>query len=407
MSRIKVMEPPTVRVNDEGIEHFLRLCLGASREPTALDAAREIATHSELDWDAVLRAARRHRVAPLLYSVLRAPSQLGFAPKPFIQSLRDAYDYTARTNIFLFNELSRIIRHLSAKGVRLIVLKGAGLAQTVYSNPALRPLRDLDILVHSETLPIVLGTLKESGYVSPKVETRPGTTVAYESQMMFVRREQLRTQLEIHWSLIDSPHYQHHLSLDWFWQTARPLEISRVSTLMLGPEALVLYLCAHLLLHHGGNDLLWLNDIAEVIRHYRAELDWDELMERAQLYGLVIPLQQILTRVASDWSAPISANVIERLVALPVSREEMRAFKLFRAQAQPPTQRLLADLASIPSWRQRLVFGWSNIFPSRDYMRQRYHTSNPLLLILSYPYRWFLGVRHALSGSSKIPKRLF
>ena len=47
---------------------------------------------------------------------------------------------------------------------------------------------------------------------------------------------------------------------------------------------------------------------------------------------------------------------------------------------------------SMPDWRQRLHFARANVFPSADYMRQRYGVRHPLLLPIYYPWRWLRGL---------------
>ena len=71
------------------------------------------------------------------------------------------------------------------------------------------------------------------------------------------------------------------------------------------------------------------------------------------------------------------------------------------ASERPVAQRFYADLASMSSWRERLRYGWGSVFPSADYMRQRYGISNALFVPLSYPYRWFLGLKSALPALAR------
>ncbi len=308
-----------------------------------------------------------------------------------------AYYETAVRNSLAFQELSHMLRRLAAEGVLAILLKGAALAETVYGNAALRPMADLDILVRREDVPTVLGVLAASGYAATGVEPHAGAAVAYESQVMWRKPGPVETLIEIHWSLFDSPYYQHKLPMDWFWQTARPVRMGDASALVLGPAAQVLHLCAHLWLHHRGEGLLWLHDVAEVIVFYQGQIDWGEVLARAQAYDLVLPLQQVLTRLVGEWDVPLPGDVLEQLHALRASPAEGRVFTWLTAEHRPVARRFWIDLASLPGWQQRLRFAWTNLFPSPDYMRSRYRIPHPLLVPVYYPYRWFLGLRSALS----------
>ena len=166
----------------------------------------------------------------------------------------------------------------------------------------------------------------------------------------------------------------------------------------MGPEAQILHLCGHLVLHHGVEErLLWLHDIAAVVVRYREEIDWPTLLERARACDLLVPLQQVLPRIACDWQAPIPAAVLERLAELRPSRAEERIQARLSSGPRPAGRRLWDDLADTPSWRRRLHMALVHIFPTTTYMRQRYRIRHRLLVPLFYPYRWFLGLRGLVS----------
>lgn len=347
----------------------------------------------DLNWTALTELAAASRAAPLLYDALCEQKD---APPKILDALRAAHDSTLRYNMYLFVELRRALRRLQEQGVPVIVLKGAALAQVVYGNPALRPMRDLDLLVPQESFVRVKDTLLALGYTLPRVETQSGAALAFESEMMFSKATPLLCQVEVHWNLIDSPFYQKNLTTDWFWETSLPFAIDNVSAQMLGPEAQILHLCAHLLLHHGGSDLLWHNDVVQVIRFYDSRIGWDELLTRGEALGLGLALRTILRAVVDEWGAPIPIHIVGKLSELSVSPTEARLVRALTTPGRSPAKRLWSDLMSLPGWQQRLSFALINLFPSPEYMRQRYGIENPVLVALSYPYRWWLGTRNAL-----------
>jgi hypothetical protein len=206
--------------------------------------------------------------------------------------------------------------------------------------------------------------------------------------------------IEVHWGLFDSPHHQHHVRMEWFWETAVPIlwarDRSGKGPHIFGPEAQILHLCAHLTLHHGGLEtprLLWLHDIAEVLVHYRDELDWPTMLAQARVNDLLMPLQQVLPRIAVDWQAPLPAAVLDELAQLAPSPAEERIVGRLAEEYRPAGRRLWDDLVDTPSWGQRLRMAWVNVFPTPAYMRQRYGIRHPLLVPFYYPYRWFLGLK--------------
>ena len=379
---------------DDLATRVTQLCLRGRFDPSALDAARKLASGSDFDWAAWLDAVRAQALAPLLYHILCGRAIM---PAAIEEGLQVAYFENARDNALRFHELGRVLRHLAATGVQVVLLKGAALAETVYHDIAARPMGDLDLLVQREDVMPALGALSELGYTPTHAEAFAGVTLDFENEVQLLKPGPVDTLIEIHWSLLNSPHYQHKLPMAWFWESALPVQVEGGTALALGPEALLLHLCAHLALHHGSSGARWLHDVAEVVYGFRDRLDWEQVLTRAQAWDLVLPVQQVLGRVALDWQAPIPGGIQQRLSALQPSPAEMRVNAWLTAPARPVAQRFWADLASMPAWRDRLRYGWSSLFPSASYMRQRYGISHLLLLPLAYPYRWLLGVRGAVS----------
>jgi hypothetical protein len=385
---------------DEGeiAAQFLRVCLQAPWDPTALESARKLTAQGDLDWEALLDPAYFRGMAPLFYSIVRGQDLL---PPAVEHELRLAYFQNAKRNVRLFHELEGMLRRLTAVDVPVVLLKGAALAESVYENQAVRPVGDFDLLVRRQDMPTALDALAALGYEPSRTETHAGDLATYENEIALVKPGETVCPIEVHWSLFDSPYYQHRVPMDWFWQSALPMKVGRVATLMLGPEAQVLHLCGHLLLHHGsGGDFSprWLYDVAAVIASYGERIDWDEVLRRAQVYDLVLPLQRVLPRVSDGWEVPLPVGVLERLRALRPSRDEVRVFGQLTAARRPVAQRFWADLTGIPDWRARVRFAWNNLFPSPLYMQRRYSVPHRLLLPFYYPYRWWLGVYGVLTA---------
>ena len=373
-------------------DEFLHLCLRGRWDEAALEAARALSRGDGFDWEAARDAVQREGLAPLLYAIARGHDLF---PPTLEEELRLAYFQNARRNLLLFHELARIIRQLEARGIPVIVLKGAALAEAVYGNPAVRPMCDIDLLVRRENAAVSLRALAELDYEASHAEARAGDTLAYENEVMLRKPGAQDMIIEIHWSLFDSPYYQHTLSLDWFWETALPLPIEGVAAQMLGPEAQLLHLCGHALLHHGSGALrmLWLHDIAEVIAFYREQIDWERVLTQAQAHDLVLPIQQLLPQVYTHWRAPIPDAVMAKLRALEPSPQEARIVARLTAPQRPVARRFWTDLASMPEWRTRLAYAWHSLFPSAAYMQQRYAVPHAWLTPLYYPYRWWVGVQ--------------
>lgn len=369
---------------------LLCACLRLRHDPTAIDAVRAAASGVADDWEPVLARMESERITPLLH---RTVTGLGIFPATLEQAGLQSYRSTSLRNLLLLHALTECLQQLAAAQVPVIILKGAALAEVIYGNIGLRPMGDIDLLVHPRDVATVRSTLEGLGYTLDRVETHPGALTEHENELSFSRPGHVNVNLDIHWSLFDSPYYQSRIAMDWFWQTAQSARIAATPALMLGPEAQVIHLCGHLGLHHRAEGLLWWHDIAEVLFFYGDQLDWNALLDRTRELELVLPVRTILTRLVDDWHAPVPANVLAALAALEASADEARVFTGLAAPKRPAGRRFWADLTTMPGWRQRLRFARTNLFPSATYMRQRYRIAHPLLLPFYYPYRWLRGFR--------------
>ena len=345
---------------EDVIRRCLVACLAGRWEAASLERGRELASDARFDWDRWLELAEQESLSPLLHRVLR---DRDWVPEGVEQELRQAYVQSGICNALLMAEMESVNDRLAVINVPLIVLKGAALAETVYGNVAMRPMVDLDLLLHREDVPAALAVLGQAGYQVTALEAQAGVTLAYENELMLHKSGLLDVLLEVHWHLLNSPYYQRTIDLNWFWQTARPASFSHSQALVLGPEAQLLHLCAHLALHHGGERLFWRHDVVAVLYAYRDRIDWDLVLAKAQLLDLVLPLQQVLPAVSAEWGAPIPENVLHRLEALIPSPAEVRVVNRLTAADRPVVQRFWTDLAGQASWRARLLYALVQLFP--------------------------------------------
>ncbi|MFB2880457.1 nucleotidyltransferase family protein [Floridanema aerugineum] len=368
-------------------QSLVTLILRGRWDKTALQVAREIATNKDLNWDNLCEFVYIEALTPLLYRILRNEDWL---PENVKIEWRNAYYQNACRNTLLLRELGNVLQNLADVGVDVIVLKGAALAEKVYGDIAARQMVDLDLLIKPEDLAIVRKVIANLGYQLAGVEMQSGFNEEFRNEEIHWKHGLVNVNLDLHWKLVSPVYYQRTFLTDWFWETAIPTKISGSPAFILGNEAQIVYLCAHLMLHHGGNSLLWLHDIAEAIAFSPTQIDWDLVISKAQTYNLVLSVQQILLRVADEWKAEIPGNVRSQLATLKPSWEEIRAYSW---QNQTMVLRLFDDLAGAKDWLTRLHIAWDTLFPSRAYMQHRYEIPHPLLTPFYYPYRWLRGFR--------------
>jgi len=364
---------------------FVLSCLQGRWQADKLKTA-QLLTHSlDWQWQPVLDILEREALSPLFHRILQ-PLPL---PDAVRGHLAHAYYRNACRNMLLFRELGLLIQSFQQAEILTIVLKGAALSDLVYGDIGLRPMSDLDLLIQRIDLHKARIILAEAGYSLVGLEMRAGYTEEFRYEETWLKPGLVNTYIDLHWGLFNHLYYQPGVTTQWLWDTALNLEINQVKVQVLGYEAQVLHLCAHLCLHHTGDELMWLQDIAELIHRYPDQIDWAQLLIQVPAFHLVLPVQQVLQQLAVDWAIPIPREVMEQILALKPSAREARVFGWLRAFPLAATLRsFLADLVGAVSWPQRFRYAWNTIFPSPSYMRQRYQILSPWLTPFYYPYRW-------------------
>ena len=123
---------------------LLRACCSIEPDNNSYRRIHDLSA-ATTDWGAVVNEAERNAIAPIVYHAIKKsgyvmPTQAKRQLYALIQ--RHAWANETRTEV-----LGEIIEACERKNIDIIVLKGAYLAHTIYPDPSLRPMSDIDILV--------------------------------------------------------------------------------------------------------------------------------------------------------------------------------------------------------------------------------------------------------------------
>jgi hypothetical protein len=259
------------------IDELLLYCLRVVPDEAG-DGSHEMLSSS--DWDVLIAESDRYRVAPLLYHRLRTFHSNMPIPANVMTMLRRIYLQSARRGMHLYHELGKVLGLLRHANIPVIVLKGAHLAELVYGNIALRPMGDVDVLVHMDDLMRVEAALLGMGY-APTERHRQVTKDTWH--FIYVSPKTGLT-VEVHWTFLPSM-YHLKIDIDGQWERSRQAIIAGVEVSVLCPEDLLLYLCLHTSKHLFKMGLKPLYDIFETIRYYGKEIDWKQVQLRSEQSG--------------------------------------------------------------------------------------------------------------------------
>ena len=316
-----------------------------------------------LDWNATLRLADQHGVTSLLYQNL-APLH-DVVPPAVLASLRQNYERNIHKSLFLTRELICILDCLDGLAIDVIPYKGVVLAEAYYGDMALRQSGDLDLFVRREDVTRIKRAVRALGYTPrvliPEDAEHDYIDSGYECTFDSAAGINL---LELQWAL-QPRFYAVDFDMDGLFERAVTVSVADRYVKTPSSEDLLLILSVHAAKHVWGR-LIWLCDIAQIIK--RQNLNWDWIHSQSQELGiqriLHITLRLMHRFLATPVPAPIKDAVIadraaldftERIatsVAAGVTYEEEKLsyFRLMMRLRERPLDRLrfLARLTFTP-----------------------------------------------------------
>jgi hypothetical protein len=335
-------------------------------------------------WQAALDVACAHHVAPFLYHRARQLDLVDSLPDTVLPMLRHAYLATAADNMRLYHLLHTILDLLRQHGIPVVVLKGGHLAEIVYGNIGLRPMGDLDLLVHWQDLLRLEDVLLPAGYR----QTQPHLGI--DGADHHVRYAGPKGDLiEFHWDLLD-PLWPARFDVDRLWAASSEVSLAGTSATVLSAEDLLLHLCAHPCMDRLIFGLKTLCDISETAYFYRGRIDWQAIRQRSQRWQLD-RCAYLMFQLAHDLlSVPVPGWLLESLRPpdLPES-----ALRLVREQLVMPdnfgSYESISRLWGGRSWGEKVRLVLERLFPSRRSLLRNYPQAPDSIGILRYyPVRW-------------------
>ena len=329
-------------------------------------------------------------VGPLCHHALQTTGAEQTVPTYIWELLREQRRSEAALELIRSHQDSQVLQCLADIGLRPLVLKGAAYAHALYPEANLRPRCDTDLLFPDKaSAQEAWQRLEQAGYqLNPNVVE--GRFVS--RQRTCVKPTHAGHALDMHWAISNTHTFVRALPYAELERDAVLLPALHPQARTLGPVHSLLFACVHLFGHEQHEQmprLLWLYDIFLLGRRLDGP-DWDnftgEVIEK-QVAGIC---RYVLDAANERFPMP-GFGAIRPALAAAEPQEPFRPDRVRTAFSY-----CLRDLQGLDNWMQRLQWIGESLFPSPDYMRSKYQTTNNAWLPLLYLHRSAAGIAKRL-----------
>ena len=187
-------------------------------------------------------------------------------------------------------EMDKVLGALAKVKVGGVPIKGVTLSEEVYPDISYRTAMDIDILIQKKDLKKAEKEMLRFGYHRPhSIGKGPFPENCYDLHLEKRVQNGRKVCVELHWNLATRRDYQIPIGR-WWEKIARDSSLreaagKRGKYLTMGPEITLLYLTinAHMSRYLFLKQLV---DIAQVVRFYEQDMDWDKVKNMASELGV-------------------------------------------------------------------------------------------------------------------------
>ncbi len=233
---------------------------------------------------------------------------------------------TAARNLLLQSQLNEILTLFDKNSIDAAVLKGSYLDKLLYP-PGIRPVGDIDLLVHKEDHTKVSEALRKISYFAETKGMPLDMQKNISGRVSYLKDSELGIPLDIHYSLGPYP-YLAKIETEILWHNLVRAKINGLNVNVLDPGFAFLHHLLHLFHHIDGNWIVSCCDIAAMVHSEDFEINWNRFLKHAKEYNLHLPVLYSLNKILEVFGPIIPEIVTGELSLHNPSLKEKVLFNL-------------------------------------------------------------------------------
>lgn len=299
------------------------------------------------------------RLLPLLYHNL---TRCG-CTDPLMARLKGVYRMSWVETHTMFDKMRPVVHELADARLDLLMLKGVPLGSQYYGNPALRPLRDIDLAVPARDALLASNILMGMGWRPASEPTEYQLRFRHDNPFYGPNGGEFDLHSRSFYEFADAR------ADDEFRSTAVPFEF--LERQLRAPDAtrMLLHTIVHGVRWNPEPPIRWIADALTILRVSGAEIKWPEIAAFAYRWHLTYRLGLGLSYLTRYFDAPVPSDVLAEI-------ERRRPTRIERIEA-------LFFLQDETELRRKPFLGL--ILPLVSYYVRFAARQNPLRAIADFP----------------------
>lgn len=314
-----------------------------------------------LDWDRVIGQVLEGGVASLIYDCLGEDPRV---PETARSELRAAYFRAAAENIRYLEFAGKLFSTCNDRGIDIIALRGIAFTESLYSEIALRPISDIDVLIRPGDEGSLGALLHDLGYWPVSGHPHQWTNAF--------------AVIDVHTDLVGADRIASRgravqIDMDAIWESSVPARIAGVETRTLCWVDTLLTCSLHSL-KHSCDRVLWFVDLAALL-NAKGLVSWEMVIARARRFHMKRPVYYAMVYLNELFGTQIPDSVVDALRPQRIGVFERRC--MARAVRGEKVGRFgeVFTLFMMESVIDQLMFIYETCFPSNDVIVQSYGDS--------------------------------
>jgi len=337
------------------------------------------------DWSLFVQLANNHGISALVCNNLKELGLIEELPQDKVVFLQGAYLKSLSRNTILLEKFIELQNILGEAGIEAVLIKGMALELTAWGNMGLRQMNDIDLYIEPARCIEAWNLLISKGYTPAPVKSR-----LHKKYLLYIGKHLPELykdgiSFEIHHKLIQDKRKDEY--------SAITIESDTIEYKIPQIEYHFLYLVSHLNYHEnkGEAQVRQYMDLCQLMTQCTRDIKSSGILTLAKEYSAMDLLLTKFYQLHIFWNMPLPDDILN-LISDSQKQEAVDTFLKFLRQpkgheAPGHEEQFRKIVKLIPGFKGKFLYTLGELFPSLNFMKNRYALKSRFLAIFYYPYR--------------------